>query len=89
MRSAEDVEKFYALYHPEFPAPLAKAIGIRVQSIVEKSRKGEALTEEDAGYIERSKQPSKTWDPLEDLQREELAGKILLAMKRLDELATE
>jgi len=68
VRSKADIVRFYELYYPNYPDCLAKAIAERVSSIVEKSRAGEKLTEEEAGYYRRSIAPNPTWDPLEELK---------------------
>ena len=39
--------KFYELYHPEYPEILVKSIAQRIDGIVQKTRTGEKLTEEE------------------------------------------
>jgi hypothetical protein len=55
VRSEEDIVKFYKLYYPDYPDILCVSIAKRITGIVEKSRKGETLDDEERGYIERSK----------------------------------
>ena len=84
VRSEADIVTFYQLYHPEYPELLAKAIAIRVARIIEKSHTQEPLTEEECAYVQRSKAPPKHWDFEEELKQQELAGKVQLAMKKLE-----
>ena len=67
VRGPADVIRFYELYRPDYPEVLVKAIALRLEGIVEKSRAGQKLTEEEAMYVIRSKKPSEKWDPLVEI----------------------
>jgi hypothetical protein len=85
VHSKSDIEKFYKLFYPEYPPILATSIAQRISDIIDKSRNGEQLTEEEQGYVIRSKQKDDMhWDYEEELKQQEMAGKINVTMKRLD-----
>lgn len=87
VKSQEDIVRFYQLYYPDYPEILAKSIAARISGIVEKSRRGEKLSEDEKDYYRRSQTESKVWNPLEDLKNQELAGKVQLAVKNLEGLS--
>jgi len=68
------VIKFYQLYYPDYPECLVLAIANRIDGIIEKSRKGAKLDEAEKGYVVRSKQESRYWDPKEELDAHQKAG---------------
>ena len=78
------------MYHPEYPEVLISAIATRLESIVEKGKRGEELTEEEKDYWRRSQTPeTHVWDYETELKNQETIGKCNVAMKRLEELKTE
>ena len=86
MRSENDIKEFYRLYKPEYPEILGSAIAKRIAGIVEKSRSGEALTETEVAYVERSKAEPSGWDWEAELRQQETVGKVHCAVKKLEEL---
>lgn len=91
MKSQADIITFYGLYYPTYSEVLIKSIAQRISGIIEKSRRGETLTEAERGYVERSKpRPNDDfWDPALELAEEEMQGKIHLTMQRMEGLCDE
>lgn len=89
VRSEADIVRFYSIYYPGYPDCLAKSIAARVAGIIEKSRQGLPLTQEEAGYYHRSMKPNPEWDPLAELEEQKMQGQIHVAAKRMSDLLGE
>lgn len=86
VKSKEDVKKFYELYHPDYPEILVNSIAAKLEEVIYKVNNKIALTEDEKKLIDNEQKANSTWDPIEDIQREHLEGKIAIASKRLEEL---
>ena len=85
MRSESDIITFYSIFYPDYPEILSKAIAKRIAGIIEKSRSGETLTEDEKGYVVRSKNTREDiWDPKEEMKEQEKQGLIRLSMNKLE-----
>ena len=51
VRDKDSCRKYFELYKPEYPDQLATAITLRIEKLLQKSRTGEPLTEEELKYI--------------------------------------
>ena len=60
---------------------------MRIAKLMDKIKEGQPLTDDEKSFFKVPE--NSVWDPEEDLKREEMAGKIQAAMKKMEELKHE